>query len=1307
MKFIQTLISDGMSMNSLKPSINTEAESSLDTCIMKETPVDDCILTKERNSQNNGDKELCLTDYEMGNVENTAKKMFEQVDLNSSMPNSEVSLKKDSWNSEALYDNSSEKENIELNDVRYDILSDEDDNESIHLKISSDDDNSVTESETNEPNSVCNKQLDDSNDKLSQNVTEDGENPNSPSEVHNDLQNESNCVIPNEEEEPINDTSEKDASFDGYEIEGRITVGDSEHEDIPEDFESMPSCSDSPKHNVNDSITSDTMVNEAISPPHSHENSPSVEKDLDPVNANSENVIKENTAKEDTQLLPIDPQDESKHDSSPDHLSADSEMKDLLPGNSTSEEKNISIKDNEDNLSSANDADSVEVPEKEVNSLSGVNDSDSCVGQSQENVLKINDAPKSGEESSNECIEEEEEEKQLPNRAFDEVHSEPKEDESSESDDSAKDRTSLNESSPQSDVKSLEETSPLKESTDSEEKFLEILEYQPANEEVEELREIQPDKDILGDEIQQEVSDEIEQEQQSESQAEKELESNNSPSMVPKDVECSSPKSDAETSPFSSPQSNSTQAEITNNSEGSKEKDGDTKESVDNDNEEDAKRDKFSEVASCSKVIDTETISDDREDLGDVECVSEVSAKKQVLPEISEAQSGRKRTSSNEENLVNCSKRTKVAVSESENQTSDVLMSELPTDSDSRKKCSEADTKEKCDSRTKRLSNSVDDAVQIKKIRVMPEVSISDKDEKLDKQTNSSESLETKKSSDNNTDARKEASNLGKHPMPFLRTLNRAQFQNMSRNDLEELILQKMCEAVTQRSKCGELRELAQTLEEKLKTWQKKCVQLTKQVKDLNVVLKRYGSDLQSKGPGAIPVRITRSVGLQVQMPGISGSSWNPEESTKRKSEKTPPPTPTSSVSTSGTNSSKASSPVAKPTSTAVQKVSDGSDVQASTASTRLNTPTHQPVGGIKALQTKPPASANPPATPNKTGKAQPPVNRVKSDHQVIDLTDGEDKTKNTTTRLPVVSSSPATTVSVPTVSTTVTSSVSNAAVATMSIPANRSIRVVQQLGTSSTPIIAQSAANAVAGQRVAYFVPSTSVPVQPRQLIISSPSQVRPAGVASMSQRQNPLPTIVLKPGQVVPVSSVAGGGNIIRTSSIGSSLQLTRQPRTGQLIQRFPINANSVQSTGLSVVQSSGLTVSSVSQHPAPLPPVPSGPSNANWKLPPPKPDLKISKVPNRNQQGIVLSWNMTVSNDHEQIASYQLFAYQEGNAPPSTHLWKKVGDVTALPLPMACTLTQFMEGHKYHFAVRAVDVFARCGPFSAPGNIVLSRH
>ena len=56
-----------------------------------------------------------------------------------------------------------------------------------------------------------------------------------------------------------------------------------------------------------------------------------------------------------------------------------------------------------------------------------------------------------------------------------------------------------------------------------------------------------------------------------------------------------------------------------------------------------------------------------------------------------------------------------------------------------------------------------------------------------------------------------------------------------------------------------------------------------------------------------------------------------------------------------------------------------------------------------------------------------------------------------------------------------------------------------------------------------------------------------------------------------------------------------------------------------------------------------------------------------------GIVLSWTMNKTPETEAIASYQLYAYQESSQPPTSALWKKVGSVKALELPMACTLTQ----------------------------------
>jgi len=88
-----------------------------------------------------------------------------------------------------------------------------------------------------------------------------------------------------------------------------------------------------------------------------------------------------------------------------------------------------------------------------------------------------------------------------------------------------------------------------------------------------------------------------------------------------------------------------------------------------------------------------------------------------------------------------------------------------------------------------------------------------------------------------------------------------------------------------------------------------------------------------------------------------------------------------------------------------------------------------------------------------------------------------------------------------------------------------------------------------------------------------------------------------------------------------------------------------------------------------------------------------------------GIVLSWNLNLNlTEHADIAFYQIFGYQETGLAPNVNLWNKIGDVKSLDLPMACTLTHFTKGNRYHFAVRAEDVHSRVGPFSPPQSISL---
>ena len=211
-----------------------------------------------------------------------------------------------------------------------------------------------------------------------------------------------------------------------------------------------------------------------------------------------------------------------------------------------------------------------------------------------------------------------------------------------------------------------------------------------------------------------------------------------------------------------------------------------------------------------------------------------------------------------------------------------------------------------------------------------------------------------------------------------------------------------------------------------------------------------------------------------------------------------------------------------------------------------------------------------------------------------------------------------------------------------------------------------------------------------------TNPPQVN--GVRHYAVRQSP-PS---QGGMVgTPVRSPAGPPPLVRAQP-NMRPQMNNSPRyqTPHIIRQRPPYS---QNTPGNDPRAQATTVTPRNPN-VPPPPPQSSPSQTNGvvrDLPPPTPAVSISGA----SSGIVLSWNMNIPEGSAPIDSYQLFAYQNSNqmanTPPS---WKKLGIVKALPLPMACTLTQFVSGSMYYFAVRAIDIHGRAGSYSTPCAITL---
>uniref|UniRef100_A0A3Q3DIJ0 Activating transcription factor 7 interacting protein n=1 Tax=Hippocampus comes TaxID=109280 RepID=A0A3Q3DIJ0_HIPCM len=249
---------------------------------------------------------------------------------------------------------------------------------------------------------------------------------------------------------------------------------------------------------------------------------------------------------------------------------------------------------------------------------------------------------------------------------------------------------------------------------------------------------------------------------------------------------------------------------------------------------------------------------------------------------------------------------------------------------------------------------------------------------------------------------------------------------------------------------------------------------------------------------------------------------------------------------------------------------------------------------------------------------------------------------------------------------------------------------------------------------------PNAGVSVTPARALLSPVSVAGAMSTASTSTTSGPAATGSAAPGPPQGTSLTSKTDNQATGTTPSKAATPVTRPKGAVIdlteddddVQVTGVKAATVPSPSLTqrphpvnVLSSPGARSSPqtrTSSITLPALPIASTPTNlppeAQRTSPPQQPQLKL--VP--SQSGIVLSWCVSET-DHScaAVESYHLYAYHQdnSNSNSSQQHWKKIGEVKALPLPMACTLTQFQSGSTYHFAVRAKDIYGRFGSFCEP--------
>ncbi|XP_066151293.1 activating transcription factor 7-interacting protein 1-like isoform X2 [Euwallacea fornicatus] len=452
----------------------------------------------------------------------------------------------------------------------------------------------------------------------------------------------------------------------------------------------------------------------------------------------------------------------------------------------------------------------------------------------------------------------------------------------------------------------------------------------------------------------------------------------------------------------------------------------------------------------------------------------------------------------------------------------------------------------------------------------------------------------------------------------------------LSRSDLEQFCIQKICESLMLKSTEGELSQSIKKHEKTIEALRKDLNQLTKQCKDLEIVNKKLMNELRNQNgmkKPLVPLKITRSVGLQVRLnPATEVVNQNRRRQTMPN---TPPKVVTPTIVANKTK-------LANVQPSVVRQLAQNLPPRSPLATSQTTAPHAAPMLS-QALQKKP-----------ILVKRTTPVR--KPGPGVIDLTDEDDRLKRPNSKV-------------------LNKTVSSAGTPTKTVGVNKAMPTSKVIGNN-----------------------------QGKQMAVSKGSPLGP------NKGNNLSPGIRLTPA----ITTTANGSpQMVYVVPTLASNEGGQQKLAFVNVQQNGVLSGALNgSTVLANKQGQTITLKTVPmrhKHPAPLPVPVSSRALVDTKLKAvlPKPHLTIKKI----DTGIILQWKMPYNLDlYESIASYQLYAYQESSSPPSTEMWRKVGDVKALALPMACTLTQFADKNKYYFAVRSVDVHKRIGAFSDPQEISL---